>query len=207
MVTSNHIHLLVKDTGESDIARSLQLIAGRTAQEFNQRKQRKGAYWEDRYHATAVGSDEHFYKCLVYIDLNMVRAGVVKHPAEWMHGGYSEIQSPPVRYGIIDVPALMELCDIATLADLQRQRAQWVAYELASAKNKRDASWTESIAVGNESFINNVTAALGVKAMHRTVMEQDDKFVIKEGEVSYMSHFNGKTGNLSVENTLQWDVL
>jgi REP element-mobilizing transposase RayT len=74
VVTSNHIHLLVKDTGENVIAKSMQLIAGRTAQEYNQRKKCKGAYWEDRYHATIVASDEHFLKCLVYIDLNMVRA-------------------------------------------------------------------------------------------------------------------------------------
>jgi putative transposase len=32
MVTSNHIHLLVKDTGQDVIAQSMQLIAGRTAQ-------------------------------------------------------------------------------------------------------------------------------------------------------------------------------
>ncbi|VAW65049.1 Transposase and inactivated derivatives [hydrothermal vent metagenome] len=32
----------------------MQLIAGRTAQEYNQRKNRKGAFWEDRYHATAI---------------------------------------------------------------------------------------------------------------------------------------------------------
>ncbi|MFT7532310.1 MAG: putative transposase [Gammaproteobacteria bacterium] len=34
-MTSNHIHLLVKDTGKNAIPRSLQLIAGRTAQEYN----------------------------------------------------------------------------------------------------------------------------------------------------------------------------
>jgi len=34
MVTSNHIHLLIKDTGPNAIARSMQLIAGRTAQEY-----------------------------------------------------------------------------------------------------------------------------------------------------------------------------
>jgi REP element-mobilizing transposase RayT len=34
MVTSNHVHLLVKDTGPEVIAQSMQLIAGRTAQEF-----------------------------------------------------------------------------------------------------------------------------------------------------------------------------
>jgi putative transposase len=42
MVTSNHIHLLVKDTGEEVIAQSMQLIAGRTAQEYNQHKNRHG---------------------------------------------------------------------------------------------------------------------------------------------------------------------
>jgi hypothetical protein len=88
--------------------KSLQLIAGRTAQEYNQRKQRKRAFWEDRYHATAIASDEHFLRFLVYIDMNMVRAGVVKHPAEWAHGGYREIQLSPKRYRIIDITALME---------------------------------------------------------------------------------------------------
>jgi hypothetical protein len=37
MVTSNHVHLLVKDTGGEVIAQSMQLIAGRTAQEYNER--------------------------------------------------------------------------------------------------------------------------------------------------------------------------
>jgi putative transposase len=54
VVTSNHIHLLVKDTGPNVIAQSMQLVAGRTAQEYNQRKKRQGAVWEDRYHATAI---------------------------------------------------------------------------------------------------------------------------------------------------------
>jgi REP element-mobilizing transposase RayT len=49
MVTSNHVHLLVKDTGSNVIAQSMQLIAGRTAQEYNQRKGKQGAFWEDRY--------------------------------------------------------------------------------------------------------------------------------------------------------------
>ena len=52
----------------------MQLIAGRTGQEYNQRKARHGAFWEDRYHATAIEADEHLQRCVVYIDLNMVRA-------------------------------------------------------------------------------------------------------------------------------------
>jgi len=48
VVTSNHIHLLVKDRGNGEIWRSMQLIAGRTAQEYNLRKNRHGAYWISR---------------------------------------------------------------------------------------------------------------------------------------------------------------
>ena len=80
----------------------MQLIAGRTGQEYNQRKNRKGAFWEDRYHATAVESGSHLIQCLVYIDLNMVRAGVISHPEEWPFSGYNEIQRPRERYGLID---------------------------------------------------------------------------------------------------------
>lgn len=95
MATSNHIHLLVFDRAEGDvIPRSMQLVAGRTGQEYNERKNRKGAFWEDRYHPTAVETNHHLIQCLVYTDLNMVRAGVVSHPHERDESGYKEIQQP-----------------------------------------------------------------------------------------------------------------
>jgi hypothetical protein len=87
----------------------MQLIAGRTAQEYHRRKNRHGAFWEARYHATAIRADDHLHQCVVYIDLDMVRAGVVKHPREWENSGYREIQKPPSRYGIIDLLELNAL--------------------------------------------------------------------------------------------------
>jgi putative transposase len=110
MVTSNHIHLLVKDSGGNGaISKSLQLVAGRTAQEFNQRKQRQGAFWQDRYHAVAIESGEHLKRCLVYIDMNMVRAGVVDHPCKWSYSGYNEIQKPRRKNIVISYDVLMKL--------------------------------------------------------------------------------------------------
>ncbi len=59
-MTLNHIHLLVFDNSEKGvIPNSLRLVAGRVGQEYNIRKNRKGAYWEDRYHATAVQTNNH----------------------------------------------------------------------------------------------------------------------------------------------------
>jgi len=95
MVTSNHIHLLVSDNGGRNvIPDSIKLVAGRTGQEYNVRKKRKGAFSEDRYHATAVESNRYLRQCITYIDMNMVRAGVVEHATQWEFCGYNEIQSP-----------------------------------------------------------------------------------------------------------------
>jgi len=90
--------LLVQDTGTDVISQSIQLVAGRTAQQYNLRKERKGAFSEDRYHATAIETDHHLHRCIAYIDLNMVRAGMVSHPEQWGHSGFNEIQTPPQRY-------------------------------------------------------------------------------------------------------------
>ena len=126
IATSNHVHLLVKDTGRNEIPKSMQLVAGRVAQEFNQRKKRKGAFWEDRYHATAIAADGHFARCLTYIDLNMVRAGVVKHPADWSESGYAELMQARQRYNLLDLQTLGELLGVADGAAIQLARRGWV---------------------------------------------------------------------------------
>jgi len=54
-VTSNHVHLIMKDAkGRDAIPRTMQLVAGRTGQEYNLRKNRKGAFREDRYHEIQI---------------------------------------------------------------------------------------------------------------------------------------------------------
>ncbi len=65
VATSNHSDLLAHDAGRGEIGRSLQLVAGRTAQELNRRKDRRGAFWENRYHATVVDTDDYLARCLV----------------------------------------------------------------------------------------------------------------------------------------------
>ncbi len=164
MVTSNHIHLVVRDNGEGDvIPNSIQLIAGRTGQEFNQRKNRKGAFWEDRYHATAIEIDRHLAQCLVYLDMNMVRAGVVGHPSEWSFSGYNEIQAPRQRYALIDYEALKELLDFEAMDKLAVAYRGWIDEALSKGEHFRDGKWTESVAVGSESFVTTTKEKLGVK--------------------------------------------
>jgi putative transposase len=183
----------------------MQLIAGRTAQEYNQRKARGGAFWEDRYHATAIEADEHLHRCLVYIDLNMVRAGVVNHPRGWAHGGYCEIQSPPKRYAVIHLEGLAELCGFTDVRDFQNAHRQWVEQALENGRALRDGRWSESIAVGSLTFVETVKNDLGVKATHREVIEADGTYTLHEPPEAYVAKFTVKNDALRLENTVLWD--
>jgi putative transposase len=181
------------------------LIAGRTAQEYNQRKTRQGAFWEDRYHATAIETDEHLHRCLVYIDLNMVRAGVVDHPVKWEHSGYQEIQQPPKRYAVIDLPGLVALCGVSKLADFQQAHCQWIEAALHGDLVVRDARWSEAVAVSSLAFVDKIKSELGVKALHREVEQLDGSYALREPGETYSGHSHIENEALNVENTLAWE--
>jgi len=206
-VTSNHIHLLVVDAGGREvIPKSIQLIAGRTGQEYNQRKNRNGAFWEDRYHATAVSSGRHLIQCIVYIDLNMVRAGVVTHPAEWDFSGYNEIQKPRERYALIDYKRLMDLLQIPTVNHLRNSHKKWVEEILKTKNQVKESKWSQSIAVGSKRFVEGIKQKLGNRAKGRKVVESRDLYHLREAHFAYNSNFDPENDVLRVKNTYFWNV-
>ena len=169
VVTSNHIHLLVYGDEQRDvIPQSMQLVAGRTGQAYNTRKKRKGAFWEDRYHAAAVGTDSHLVRCLIYIDCNMVRAGVVDHPAQCAHGGYREILNPGRRYRIIARNRLGSLLGLKQNEDLSSTYAGWIKTAL-SERCSRQPCWSNSIAVGNHEFVGQLRERLTGRLAKRNI--------------------------------------
>jgi putative transposase len=77
-------------------------VAGEFARAYNRRKGRTNAFWGDNYHATLVEEGTYLWRCLCYIELNMVRAGVVSHPREWPWAGYHEIMGERKRNRLFD---------------------------------------------------------------------------------------------------------
>jgi hypothetical protein len=142
---------------------------------------------------------------MIYIDLNMVRAGVVGHPSEWAFCGYNEIQSPPQRYSIIDRNRLMELIGIGVGDELSETYKGWVDEILMSGETARESKWTASVAVGNKKFIGKVRENLGIRAAGRDIIESGASHELREPSVSYNYDFGVKNGILSPENTYFWD--
>jgi len=149
-----------------------------------QRKGRKGAFWEDRYHATAVESGSYLIQCLVYIDLNMVRTGVIDHPSQWSASGYIEIQNPHQRYTLIDQRRLAELLGLRSVDELRESHRIWVEDGLKGKYNVRECKWTESVAVGSRDFAEETKDKLGFKIKGRKIVESNGVYELRESPPS-----------------------
>ena len=167
----------------------MQSLAGDFAQAYNIRKKRSGAFWGDRYHATLVEGDRHLWNCLRYIDLNMVRAGAVKHPRDWAWCGYHELAGLRTRYRLIDRARLLEAWGDGRDPDgLTGSYADAIDEACRrSGDLRREPEWTESLAVGSEHFVRTVEATL--KNRRRTQIEETDAvsntWVLRERPAEY----------------------
>jgi putative transposase len=100
---------------------------------------------------------------LTYIDLNMVRAGVVDDPADWPESGYAELRQTKQRYHLLDHQVSEELLGLTGRSEMQSTRRGWVEEAIRRNFLGRDSCWSESLAVGGEEFVAGVKAGLGIK--------------------------------------------
>ena len=192
-LTSNHVHLLAFAEDLNQISEFMQKVAGEFGQAYNRRKARTGAYWGDRFHSTIVEPGQHLQRCMVYIALNMVRCGKVRHPREWAWSGYQELIGSRQRFRILDVDGLLRLLGNADLSEFRQHYESSIRERLAKDLVKREPQWTESIAVGSQAFVEQVEGQI----KGRQVLEiqgAGDAWILKEAASPY------RTARNSIEN-------
>lgn len=89
VLMTNHVHLLASPKTKESIPKTLQSVGRRYVQYFNYTYERTGTLWEGRYKATVIDSDRYLLTCMRYIELNPVRAQMVKHPREYAWSSYA----------------------------------------------------------------------------------------------------------------------
>ena len=70
------------------ISRTMQSLGRRFVQYINQTYRRSGTLWEGRHKASVIDADNYLLRCMRYIELNPVRAGMADHPAEYIWSSY-----------------------------------------------------------------------------------------------------------------------
>ena len=85
-----------------NLASFMQGVKQRFSQWFNAGNDRAGTLWEGRFKSVLVeGTGQTLSTMAAYIDLNPVRAGIVKDPADYRWSGYAEAVAgrKPARLG------------------------------------------------------------------------------------------------------------
>ena len=88
VLMTNHVHLLVTPGDGEALPRAMQSLGRLYVRYINRTYRRTGTLWEGRYRACPVDSDEYFFSCCRYIELNPVRAGMVRHPKDYAWSSY-----------------------------------------------------------------------------------------------------------------------
>lgn len=83
VLMDNHFHLLATPATAEALPLMMQAVGRSYVRYFNQRHGRSGTLWEGRYRSTLIETERYLLACMVYIDLNPVRAGMVALPAAW----------------------------------------------------------------------------------------------------------------------------
>jgi len=83
VLMTNHVHILASPLEESSIPKTMQSIGRKYVQYFNHYYDRTGTLWEGRYKATLIDSETYLLTCMRYIELNPVRARLVRLPKSY----------------------------------------------------------------------------------------------------------------------------
>jgi len=118
VLMSNHLHLLATPRQDKALPLMMQAVGRSYVRQFNQRHGRTGTLWEGRYRSTLIQTERYFLACMVYIDLNPVRAGLVTQAVDYpwsSHAHYTGIRqdawlNPHALYwGLGNTPFAREL--------------------------------------------------------------------------------------------------
>jgi putative transposase len=109
----NHVHLLLSPRVPLSASVLMKHLGQRYVQYVNRKHARTGSLWEGRFRSCIVDSDGYFLRCQRYVELNPVRAGIVRHPSDYpwsshaanASGANSEIVIPHPLYLALGIDA------------------------------------------------------------------------------------------------------
>lgn len=93
VIMPNHLHLLITPKDKAQLAVFMQSMANRYVRYFNAQHRRTGTIWEGRFKSCLVESEHYLLALYKYIEMNPIKAGMVKELAdyEWSSYGHNAL--------------------------------------------------------------------------------------------------------------------
>ena len=86
----NHPHISGEIKDPKDLSRFMHALTRSYTAYFNKKYKKVGHLWQGRFQSRIVTKDGYLIDCINYIELNPVRAGLVKSPIDWPYSSYRE---------------------------------------------------------------------------------------------------------------------
>jgi putative transposase len=88
VLMTNHVHLLLTPTENDSAALMMKHLGQRYVQYVNRNYRRTGTLWEGRFRSCLTQNEDYVLACYRYIELNPVRAGMVRRPQDYRWSSY-----------------------------------------------------------------------------------------------------------------------
>ena len=88
-IMDNHAHLLIFTNDINELSEYMRIINSKFAINYNAANNRVGYVFRDRFKSQYIKKNDYLLKCLNYIHMNPVKAGMVKNPEEYKYSSYN----------------------------------------------------------------------------------------------------------------------
>ena len=109
VLMDNHLHLLVTPQKDGGLPAMMQGVGRSYVRTFKALHGRTGTLWEGRYRSAVIQSERYLLACMVYIDLNPVRAGMVAQTVDHAWSSHAHYLGQRVDSVITPHPLFWEL--------------------------------------------------------------------------------------------------
>lgn len=121
-IMDNHVHILVKTDTIDQLSRFMHKVNTLYAIYYNQKYNRVGYVFRDRYKSQIIYSEKQLYTCINYIHNNPVKAKICKLPCEYEYSSYNEYRKNMKIFekdikGILNEKNTLQEIDIIFLED------------------------------------------------------------------------------------------
>jgi putative transposase len=88
---TNHIHIIAEPADDAmTISLMMKRVNGKQSALVNKLEGRTGSLWEGRYKASPIQKDAYLLTCLRYVEMNPIRAGMVRALEDYPWSSYPE---------------------------------------------------------------------------------------------------------------------
>lgn len=159
----NHYHLVIH-TRRGNLSRFMQQLNGVYTQAYNRRHRKVGHLFQGRFKGILVDENAYLLEVCRYVDLNPVRARMVRDPGNWRWSSYNTHTGNAISPAWLDTPAVHGYLlgrDAATPADRRRAGLRYAALVAAGKGVKLwDEALAQQIYLGDAEFIERMQALI-----------------------------------------------